>query len=184
MSEIYRALLAVCSETLERPSRDHPVINPGDVCPVMLPNQSGMSDSKITVFAVRSAKPTRVYRGSRVGQGECQPVVACCPQPVDSPLIVTLTLSLLISRYIRCALAITPAYPCIITHNHAHNPTHIHTCIHMPHTTGAYPPVSLHSTQCHSKSDISCHVMTFLDNVHRSDPGVLNGRAGGVCESH
>ena len=57
MGEICIDSLTLRAVTFHSPSRDHPVTDPGGVCPVFFPNQSGMSDSKITVFAMCGCKP-------------------------------------------------------------------------------------------------------------------------------
>lgn len=47
--------------TVHHPLRDHPVIKAVLVCPDFFPRQSGMSDSKITMFADSTSKRALTY---------------------------------------------------------------------------------------------------------------------------
>lgn len=100
-SEICKALLTLRSETSRRPPRDRSVTNPDLDCPGLFPIQSGMSDSRITMFAVctvkrsdehtaRSSEHTHVIRGwnARVRGGGCMGVYShTSPYLAPSPQI-------------------------------------------------------------------------------------------------
>ena len=51
VSHLYIDSLTHRVETIRSPLRDRPVIKPVLDCPDIVPKQSGMSDSKITMFA-------------------------------------------------------------------------------------------------------------------------------------